>query len=140
MANVVATQLLLDGPRNAQIKITGSINTANITSQVIVTPSSLSSMIPGWSGNEPPVTVAVKNIDYSIADGLTLQLNWDGATPAVIDELYGRGNVDYTKWGFQQNNATTPTGSISLTSFGWTTGQVLNFTLTLWLIKQGPFA
>ena len=140
MANVVTAQVLLDGPRNTQVKITGSINTANITSQVIVTASTLSSILPGLSGNPGPATVAVKNIDYTIADGLTCQLNWDGATPAIIDELYGRGSLDYTKWGFQQNNAATPTGNISLTTLGWTTGQTLNFTITLWLIKQGPSA
>jgi len=78
MANVVTTQILEDGERNAIVKITGTLDTANLTNQLIVDCATLTQ-----GGTAPrPAQVRVDHLDYSISDPLELQLMWDG-NPAV---------------------------------------------------------
>jgi hypothetical protein len=116
MAGVV-TQILIDGPRNVVSKTTGdnAIGTP-ITNQTILDPAVLTSMLPGMAGSFPATLLRIDHIDYSISDGITAQLIWDAASPIIICELYGRGKLDPKCYGGFQNNATSPTGKIMLTT------------------------
>lgn len=131
MANVVTTQILEDGARNAIVKITGTLDTANLTNQLVVDCTTLTQ---GGTA-QAPVQVRVDHLDYSISDPLELQLMWDG-TPAVpMLPLAGRGRMSFWNFGGLQNNATTgKTGNITLSTTGWTGTQI--FSLVLELVKQ----
>lgn len=136
MANSLVTQILNDGPRNTMLKVVGILDSSDLTNQVIVDPSTLSSIQPGMSGSFPPTFVAIKGIDFSVEDALDCRLIWDGAPTTLIEDVSGRGNFHYGHIGFLQNNAANPTGKILISTQGWTAGAVLEFTLTFWLIKQ----
>lgn len=134
MAFAVATQILVDGPRNTVAKTTGDfVMTTLPTATTILDPALLTAVNPGMSGSPKAQLLRLDHIDYSISDGLTVQLYWDATTPVAICELYGRGKVEALRWGGFQNNAgagvtgkilmtviladqtaTTPTGTIFL--------------------------
>lgn len=100
----IATQILVDGPRNTVAKTTGDV-TAVFAGTVILDPALLTDMNPGMSGAKLATLLRIDHIDYSIADGVIVQLFWDATTPVPIVELYGRGKLEAAMWGGYQNNA-----------------------------------
>lgn len=117
MAFAIATQLLIDGPRNTVSKTTGDFAQGSLPAAVtILDPSTLTSMNPGMAGANPATLLRVDWIEYSIADGITVQLYWDATTPIAICELYGRGKLEPYKYGGFLNNAGAGvTGKILMT-------------------------
>jgi hypothetical protein len=116
MAFTLATQTLVDGPRNSVFKTTGDGVSGTFPYTVIINPSTLTTMNPGMSGGAGTATLLrIDHIDYSISDGVIVQLYWDATTPLLICELYGRGKLEAAMWGGYQNNAGVGiTGSIGI--------------------------
>ena len=127
MANAVNTQILVDGERNAVVKITGVLDTSDVAIQQIVLPSSFSPV---------PNQFRIDYIDYAIADGLEIRIFWDAPTPVDILPIAGRGRMAFWNFGGLQNNAVGATGAIDLSTHGWATGDILNFSLVLEMVKQ----
>ncbi len=102
----IATQIIIDGPRNTVSKTTGDfVMNALPGSTTILDPATLTSMEPAQPGAFLATLLDIRHIDYSISDGITLQLFWDATTPIAICELYGRGKLDMYKYGGWHNNA-----------------------------------
>jgi len=137
----VATQILIDGPRNTVAKTSGDfLMSALPTGITILDPALLTSMDPGKAGTFLATTLRIDVIDYSISDGITVQLFWDATTPVLIAELYGRGKLDLKPFGGWQNNAGAGnTGKITFTviladnSTNTFNGTIL---LNIWTVKQ----
>ena len=128
MANVVNTQILVDGPRNTVIKVTGVLDTANLTNVVIVDPALLSPV---------PTQLRIDQVEFAISDPLGVLLRWDAATPVDALPLSGWGKLPFRQFGGLQNNAGVgKNGKITLSTVGWTAGTE-NFTVILQLVKQG---
>jgi hypothetical protein len=135
MANAFSTQILSDGPRNAIIKITGILDTSNLSSTVAVDLTTLSPIVPGTNVTKP-AAVAIHHIDYSISDQLEVQLAWDATTATIIMPLAGRGRLMFKDFGGLQNNAGAgKTGNITILTTGWTSGTQI-FSVVLELVKQ----
>jgi hypothetical protein len=103
----IATQILVDGPRNTVAKTTGNFPTASPpANSTLLDPTLLTTMNPGMQGGAGTATLLrIDHIDYSITDGVIVQLLWDATTPVPIVELYGRGKLEAAMWGGYQNNA-----------------------------------
>lgn len=127
MANVLATQTIIDGPRNLVVKVTGTLDTSDIALQTIVTPSA--------TFRAPPL-VQLMHIDYSMTDQLEIQLQWQGTPNTPLMPLAGRGRMSFVDFGGLPDNATTPTGNIQMLTTGWASGTQV-FTLVLEMIKIG---
>lgn len=142
MANIISTQLLQDGPRNAVVKFVAVLDTADITNQLVVAPDSLSSMQPAFSGYPVPATVAIKAMEYRVSGATVADLQWDATSPVLVEAMSGNGKSDYREVGFLQNNAGAGvTGNITLTTRSNatpSTSNIISVTLVLWLIKQLP--
>jgi len=135
MANSTSVQILVDGPRNVVLKLDAILDTSDLTSTVIVDPSTLSDYnINGVKATK----LRINKINFDVEDGLDVELFWDAATPVRIGNFVGRGKVDAWRYGGIVNNATSPTGKITLATQGWTTGAILSYTILLELVKQGP--
>lgn len=129
MANSLQTQIITDGPRNATVKITGVLDTSNVSSTQIVMPASFLPI---------PDTFRIYHLDYSISDQLEVQLLWDATVPVVIMPLAGRGRMSFVDFGGLVNNAGAgKTGGIDLLTTGWASGTQI-FSLILELVKVGP--
>ena len=128
MANSVVTQIILDGHRNAIVKVTGLLDTGDVAATTIVDPANFAPL---------PTQFRIDKIDYSISDQLSVQLLWDATTDVVAAVLAGREDADFCRFGGLQNNAGAgKTGKIQLATTGWFSG-TQTFTITLSLVKQG---
>lgn len=134
MANVVASQKMLDGPHNAVFKIDVSLDgTGDLTSQVIVDPALLS---PTGPNDAPLKRVRVDLLDWDIQDGLVVNLAWDGAGPASLWRMVGRSIEKAYHVGGLQNNADQPTGKITMTTSSQQAGVPLVGTFKIHCVKQ----
>lgn len=128
MANALTTQILTDGPRNATVKITGVLDTANLSLTTVVDPANFSGTFTSFR---------IYHLDYSISDQLELQLQWHANTNVVILPLAGRGRMSFVDFGGLVNNAGAgKTGAIDLLTNGYASG-VQVFSLVLELVKEG---
>ena len=133
MANSTSIQILNDGPRNVVLKLDGILDTSDLSSTTVVDPALLSDMdINGVKASK----LRINKIVYDVEDLLDVELFWDAATPVRIWNLVGRGKVDVHRTGGISNNATNPTGKITMTTQGWTSGAILSYTIILELVKQ----
>lgn len=132
MANITQKQVLLDGPRNAVVKLTGVLDTADI----YVTPAV---SLQDFLTNDPNGVLAglrIDHVQYAIGSGIELLLEWNGSNPQQIAPLAGRGRMDVWADGGWFPNEKLPgyDGSINLRSTGYMTGKQ-NYTLTLAMVK-----
>jgi hypothetical protein len=84
----------------------------------------------------------IERIDINIEDLLSINLFWEATANVRIEELVGRGKMDYIKYG-NVNSSTLyggfpagATGRIVATSQGWSASAILSFSVTIKLIKQ----
>ena len=135
MANSTTIQTLVDGPRNTILKFDGLLDTSDQGSTIIVDPATLSDYnINGVKATK----LRINKINFDVEDGLDVELFWDASSPVRIGNFVGRGKVDAWRYGGIVNNATSPTGKITLQTQGWSTGAILSYTIVLELVKQGP--
>jgi len=135
MANSTTIQTLVDGPRNTILKLDGLLDTSDQGSTIIVDPATLSDYnINGVKATK----LRINKINFDVEDGLDVELFWDASSPVRIGNFVGRGKVDAWRYGGIVNNATSPTGKITLQTQGWSTGAILSYTIVLELVKQGP--
>lgn len=135
MANILNIQTLEDGNENTIIRVTGILDTADLTQQVLVDPALLSDIGP-FAGRKA-TQLREKKVIFDVEDGLDVRLYWDANTPVYFEDLVGRGVNDYRDAGGLQNNAGVgKTGKILIQTQGWVTPQIMEFSLTLYLGKQ----
>lgn len=145
MTFAVATQILVDGPRNTVAQVTGDFLMSSLpTGTTVLNPAILTDMNPGQSGSHLATLLRIDQIDYSISDNLTIQLYWVATTNVPICELYGRGKIEIKKYGGFQNYAGAGvTGAIAMnvvlidTSTASNTGSIL---LVLHTVKYRPIS
>lgn len=137
MSNVTTSQLLQDGPRNTVIKLTGQLDTSDQAYTIVLNPNNGSLSSPNSQIYIPQVKLRVKRIQYSIEDGLTVNLWWDGngSSGTYMNQLEGRGLFDYEKVGDAWNNASPKTWAIALSTQGWTASAVLSYDILMEVVK-----
>ena len=129
MANSLATQILVDGARNAIVKVVGNVDTSDYSPTDIVVPSDFT---------PTPTTFAIDRLIYAVEDGITVRLWWDATTDVYIVTLDGTTTMDFRRFGGLQNNAAASgfTGKIQLSTEGYTSGTQA-FTVVLEMSKIG---
>jgi len=137
MANAVVIETIIDGPRNAVIKVTGQLDTSDVAPMQVVIPQDLMQMT---DTNKPP-KVNLNHIDYSISANLEVVISWgdaagDGPVSPILP-LAGRGRMSFDDFKGLRNLQTDTDGSIWLSTTGFATGSTSVFSLVLELIKAG---
>lgn len=138
MANVVSVQLTEDGPKNVVLKVDMSLDTSNLTGQLIYDPSA--HYQDPWS---PINSVAIDEIQYAVASApggntvpFSVQLLWDATTAVSIVHLEGRGKFPMDWAGGIPNNAGAGrTGKIICNTYGWQSTNIMYATLFMQLHK-----
>lgn len=111
MADAVASQTILDGPRNTILKFT---NISDGTGESAVIKVNVSTLLGA------PSIVSIQQVWYSL-DGMGVNLLWDATTDIVALTLAQNlsGYLDFRQFGGLQNNAGTGiTGNILFTTVG----------------------
>lgn len=112
--------------------LTFTLTAGNI---VVVDPAVLSQIDTARNINASKL--AIKKITYNVEDTLSVNLYWDATTPVRIEEIVGRGKMDFYKGQPLQNNAGAGvTGRILAATQGWATSAILSFSLIIEMVKQ----
>ncbi|MGH7744177.1 MAG: hypothetical protein ACREQ5_05070 [Candidatus Dormibacteria bacterium] len=129
----LSIQIIQEGPRNAIVKLTGNLSTANLP---LTTAVDVTTLNQGGTG-PTPTSVRIDHIDYSISDQLEVQLQWHATTNLDLLPLAGRGRMSFWNFGGLQNNAGAgKNGNIDILTSGWASGTQV-FSIVLELVKQG---
>ena len=116
MANSLTKQVILDGPRNQHEKYEQYLDTADVAQTTLTDPTL-------WNFNSVNGYPKIDEIQYSIEDGITLDLWWDATTPVRIASLTGRGRFKPpTASGWPNNGGAGVTGKILYATQGWVAG------------------
>lgn len=135
MAFANATYLEVDGPRNTVSRTVGDAQQSGAlpTAVTVLDPATLTDMNPGMSGTHLATLLRLDFVNYSISDGIVVQLIWDATTPIAICELAGRGQLDLKAFaGFHNNAGAGVTGKILMTVVA--ADQVASAVTVSWLI------
>lgn len=139
MANNVTVQTVIDGPRNAVVKITGTLDTSDVAAFQVAIPQNMMHIYQ----SRPFPLLKLNYVDYSIGGNLEVILSWGLAAAAgpgaPILPLAGRGRMGFDDFGGLTNNQAGSDGSIWLQTTGWAaTPDATNvFSIVLELIKTG---
>ena len=137
MANLTSIQILEDGPKHVVVKLEGVLDTSDVSSTTLVDPATLSVIDPMGGNITLASQLRIDKIMYSIEDGLSVNLFWDATSPVRIEELVGRGKMDYFKYQPLYNNSGAgKTGKITYTTEGFVPGSKLSFSVYLAMVKQ----
>lgn len=116
----------------AAITITGTAGAV-----VILDPSKLSTLDPCGNPQQVCTTLSIAKIMHNIEDSLSVNLFWEATANQRVEELVGRGKMDYFKYGNIANNAGTgKTGKLVATTQGWAASGLLSFSLIIHCIKS----
>jgi len=131
MANVVNTQILADGPRNLIIKITGILDTSDVSVIDLFDPAARTKIgqIEGLANR-----YAIESITFNIEDTLAVYFYWGATTDELIVALEGRGKVPYDP-PVINTEPTGVTGKIRYATQGWASSAVVSFTIVISLKK-----
>lgn len=136
MANVTSIQILEDGDRNVVAKLTGKLDTSNVSLTTLLDPATLASVNASGLNPQKASTLAIESVTFDIQDGLVVGLYWDADTDVPIWYFSGRDKMNMEFTTFLQNNAGTgKTGKILFDTSGYTSG-TMYFTMVVQCIKQ----
>jgi len=131
MANIVAIQTLVDGPRNVVIKATGLLDTSDVSLATLIDPALLSTL-DGQSTGPSPTRLIIDKITYNIEPACSVNLYWDATSDVLITALVDTGVLDAKPvGGIVNTEATGVTGKILYSTSGWSGGAVLSYTVLL---------
>lgn len=106
---------VIDGERNLVLNVNLQCDDGNCALQPLVDFSTVS---------QPRDNTYTKcrcdQIEYDVADNLTVRLWWEGATSnAPLWRLYGRGRIPAWAHDYIPNTADSPTGNVLIETSGW---------------------
>lgn len=131
MANSFTTQTVRDGERNLAVKLSGVLDTSDLSSTLAVDISSFAADTLGRT----PTKFRIDKIQWSISDQLEVQLLWDATADVVAAALVDSGEIEFCYQGGLQNNAGAGiTGDLNILTTGWASGTQI-FTVYLELVK-----
>jgi hypothetical protein len=136
MANVTSIQILEDGDRNVIAKLTGKLDTSNVSLATLLDPAVLTSVNTSGLNSQKATALAIETVTFDIEDGLVVNLYWDATVDVPIWYFSGRDKMNMEFTGFLQNNAGAgKTGKILYDTSGWASG-TKSFSMVIQCIKQ----
>lgn len=128
MANSIQTQILVDGARNLVVRLTGTLDTSDVTATALVTLADLSSVD---NAESPTTRLVVDKITYDVETPISVNLAWDATTDVTFATLTQNGIIDSVRYGGLYNTeASGVTGNIMYSTQGYASGTV-TFTVLL---------
>lgn len=136
MSNTTAIQIIEDGPRNCVVKMTGILDTSDLSRTDLLDPAAQVSVEYGGVVTHNTSTFAIRRIDWSCSTGDVpdIRLWWDANSDVLIETLNGRGSIDFKEYPLWNNAGAGKTGKVQIDTKGYSSG-VIEFTVTVWAIK-----
>lgn len=133
MADVTSIKILEEGPRNAMVRISGVLDTANASLAAGITLA----MFTNNDLNATPLKgFRLDHIWFTVSDAMSVVLEWDATTQQLIGAFSDANEMNFRHAGGLQPDmaAAGYTGSISIRTVNWS-ATVQTFTIMLDLIK-----
>lgn len=128
MANIVANQILVDGPKNVVVLCTGILDTSNVSATTILDVSALAGA---------PTDLLIDKLWWSVTSPLQVLLEWDATADDLFAALTGHDCHDYSCFGGLKNPRSTGwNGDVRLRTLGYSTGTV-TYSVVLEASKRG---
>lgn len=131
MANTTYVQVIEDGPRNAAVRVSALLDTANLASTALITKAL-------FTNNDvaagPLKGFRVDEVEFSVGGDLSGIIEWEATTPQMIGVFHDSNEVKWAPGLQPDQTAAGYTGSISFRTLNWT-ATVRGFTFTMRLIK-----
>lgn len=134
MANSRDKVILVDGWRNAVVRLSGILDSSDESWNQCVT-------LLDFTNNDQRAGLLVgfrlDNADYSITDPLSVILTWDGDSPQAMATLAQSEDMDFQKVGGLRPDRTRSgyNGALNLSTRGFVPGNPKTYSLGLRLIK-----
>ena len=132
--NILDRQIIEDGWKHAIVKLTGVLDTSDISEAPAIALSDFTNndTMKEFNG------LCIKKISWSIGDGLQIVLAWNGFHPQQIAPLSGRGKLCAKDFGSFNPDMTLIgyDGGINLTTSGYPMNTVQNFVVVLEMTKR----
>lgn len=131
MANVLDSKIILDGPRNAKVRVTGILDTADLLETVAVA-------VASFTNNDvaagPLTGFRVNEVEFTVTSGLLAIVEWKATTNQLIGAFADANEVEWEPGLVPDAAAAGYTGGIVVRTLGWA-APAQGFTFTLDLIK-----
>lgn len=131
MANTTDVKVIEDGPRNATVRVTALLDTANLAATALVTKALFTNNDlngPAFSG------FRVSEVKFTVSAGLSAIVEWEATTDQMIGAFHDSNEVNWAPGLIPDKTAAGYTGSIKFRTLNWV-ATVQAFTITLYLIK-----
>ncbi len=133
MANSFGIKILQEGPRNAIVKLTGILDSGDITATSVIA-------LSDFHNNDQQLYLTgfrIDFIEYSMSGGMEINLFWNSNNPEQITPLAGRSRFGGRNYGGITPDSTRAgyDGSINMVTSGTPAGTTNNFTIILELVK-----
>ena len=126
MANVTSIQTIADWERNVVVKVVGVLDTSNVSKATLI---DVSALVPAAS------VIKLKRLQFSVQEGLSVNLYWDADTDVLLAALSNTGCLDFIQHIGPNNAGAGVTGDVLYETTGWASG-TLTFTVVLWFTKD----
>lgn len=131
MANVTDVKVVLDGPRNAKVRVSGILDTSNLAATALITKA----LFTNNDVRMGPLTgFRVNFAKFSVASQIAVVAHWEATTPQLIATFSDANEVCWEPGLIPDASAPGYTGSILISTVNWA-ATVQAFTLTFDLIK-----
>jgi len=131
MANTTDVKVILDGWRNAKIRVSGILDTSNLAATSLITKALFTNNdVPAG----PLTGFRVNFAKFAVSGEMSLVAEWEATTPQLVATFTDANEVCWEPGLIPDSAAAGYTGSILLRTVNWA-ATVQTFTLTLDLVK-----
>lgn len=125
--------ILEEGPRNAVVKFTGTLDTSDIALAPAI-------QLSEFTNNDVRVTLVglrLDEVEYSFSDAVSAALRWNGNSPQTIITMSGRDTQCFEAIGglIPDRTRVGYDGAINLTTYGYKAGNTTTVTIIARFVK-----
>jgi hypothetical protein len=132
MANQVDVQIVEEGYRNATVRVTGFLDSGNVSLTPVIAVAQFKANDPNYS---KLFGFRVDRLQYAVSPPLVVPLYWNSSSPQLIAVVTDSQKLTFEKGLIPNTNLTGYDGSINLNTAGYVAGDFLGFTVVLTLAK-----
>lgn len=134
MANSRDKRILNDGFRNANVSITGVLDTSDENWPSVFQLSDFRNNDPGYG---PLVGFRIMGIDFALTDPLTGVISWNSDSPQLISAVSQSDYQNFEDAGGKKPDRTISgfDGAINFKTVGFVPGSPKGYTITLFMQK-----
>lgn len=133
MANITDVKVVADGYRNAVVRVSGILDTGNLTGTSLVTKALFTQNDPLYTSFDG---FRIDEIEFSVSGDGSASVWWNATTPQLVGVFAGSNEQCWEEEGglIPDTTAAGFDGSLNINTHNWV-ATIQSFTLTIKMIK-----